>query len=201
MLPTAIVAGGSFASALPSATSLDLEQRRQILHAAREAATNGYIARALEHFERDPSPIGRRPTGDRDWPTGLVGSVTHKGTLVLVAIASKAKFHAVGIDLERHLPHELRAIAADVAPEGLPPELPSDVATTIAFSAKEAAFKAQFPLTRRLLEFGDIELEWRRAAVPYSQMATKIADLCLTVDAMLVDVKWVVSSAQVIANM
>jgi 4'-phosphopantetheinyl transferase EntD len=126
--------------------------------------------------------------------------VSHKGTLVLVAVASKAKCEGIGIDLERHLPRELRAITADVVPEGLPSGVPSDVAMTIAFSAKEAAFKAQFALTGSRLQFTDVELEWGLPVLSHYRMSARIGDLRLAIDAKLVDTKWVVSSAQVVAK-
>lgn len=200
MLPIAIIEGGSFASALPPLKSLDFEQRTRIVQAVREVATNICIARAVRHFGCAQPPVGRRPTGDRDWPSGLVGSVTHKGTLILVAVAPRAECNGIGIDLERHLPRDLRPIVGDVAPEGLPSGVPAEVAMTVAFSAKEAAFKAQYPLTGKLLQFSDVELEWGAPAISHYTMSAKVAGLFLAIDAKLINTKWVVSAAQVTAK-
>jgi len=199
LLPSAAIEGGSFESALPRPHTLELEQRERLLSATREAATNQCIARAFEVLGYDASLIVRhRPTGERDWPAGLVGSVTHKGALILVAIAPSANCNGIGIDLERHISGEIEAITDDIAPEGLPRRLPRDVAATIAFSAKEAIFKAQFGLTGKPLEFRDVELDWELAELPQSRIAACLGGLRLSVGAMVVGSRWVVAAAKAI---
>jgi len=81
------------------------------------------------------------------------------GEMSVAAIARKADIPSLGIDVEpaEPLPDEIAALAVmpgDVL-EGVDPRL----ATRLLFSAKEAVYKAAFPLDRLFLEFRDIEVD------------------------------------------
>jgi 4'-phosphopantetheinyl transferase EntD len=65
------------------------------------------------------------------------------------------------VDLER-TEHDLARIETVIAPEGLPSNTDRETALALTFSAKEAFFKAQFPVTRRILAFDEVPLAWRR---------------------------------------
>jgi 4'-phosphopantetheinyl transferase EntD len=96
------------------------------------------------------------------WPAGTVGSLTHDARFALAAVASARDFRAVGIDVE---PAEL-----------LPPELLSLIVTArershlsadpcggrLLFVAKEAAYKAVYPLDRTFLEHHEVEVDLAR---------------------------------------
>lgn len=91
-------------------------------------------------MQRDRAPL---------WPMGLCGSITHSGTLCLAAVARRP-LRGLGLDLEPATPLEddlrdivLRPEERDAAP---------DLAKLI-FCAKEAAYKAQYPISRRLFDF------------------------------------------------
>lgn len=176
-------------------------QRARLLSATRATATNQCIARALEGLGYDGSAIvRRRSTGNRDWPAGVVGSVTHKGAVVLVALAPKALYDGIGIDVERHVSGELAPILDDIGLTDMPSQLPPDLAASIAFSAKEAAFKAQFPLTEKILGFRDVELDWEAVSVSHSRMVSRLTGLNLSIGVSIVGAKWVVSAAQIVAR-
>lgn len=93
------------------------------------------------------------------WPRGVAGSITHTRTCCL-AIASRSH-HGLGIDLERDEP-----LAGDLAALLLSPvervwaaaQPDPGRASMLVFSAKEAAYKAQYALSRRMLEFDAIEI-------------------------------------------
>jgi 4'-phosphopantetheinyl transferase EntD len=73
-------------------------------------------------------------------------------------VAHESEFAAVGIDAEglRPLPVGVRRLVVRPAELcGLPPEICWDA---VAFSAKEAVFKAWFPLTGTWLDFLDVQL-------------------------------------------
>jgi 4'-phosphopantetheinyl transferase EntD len=111
-------------------------------------------------------PAGAIPRGrDRDplWPSGIVGSITHCTGYRAAAVAQSRHIQGIGIDAE---PNErldrdiLRVIAIEkefAELECLPGACCWD---RLLFSAKESVFKAWFPLTRRWLDFYDVNVKF-----------------------------------------
>ncbi|WP_419956886.1 4'-phosphopantetheinyl transferase family protein [Rathayibacter iranicus] len=106
---------------------------------------------------RPPMVPGER--GEPRWPLGVVGSITHCVGYRAVAIGRGREVRAVGIDAEPNLPlpgnvyqrissDDERAAADRV--RAVHPDISSD---RLLFSAKEAVYKAWFPLARTLLDF------------------------------------------------
>lgn len=110
------------------------------------------------------------PKGDGGapvWPPGVVGSMSHDSRIAVAAVALSRGFSALGIDIE--------------PAEPLPPDLLDLVATPrereriaedpfsgrLLFAAKEATYKAVYPLDRVFLDHHDVEvsLSDRRAVV------------------------------------
>ena len=95
------------------------------------------------------------------WPQGVVGTLTHTEGLRAAAVAPADRVRSLGVDVEPHGP------LADGVLESV--ALPDEVAwvraartglgsvhwDTLLFTAKEATYKAWFPLTRRWLGFSD----------------------------------------------
>lgn len=107
-----------------------------------------------------PLPVG----ADRlpQWPEGVLGSISHAGGLCLAAVIPKAQALALGIDLEVAPPLEPALIPVIARPEELeatPPAQWPDLALRL-FSAKEAAYKAQFPATRHVFGFHGMQVTW-----------------------------------------
>jgi 4'-phosphopantetheinyl transferase EntD len=99
------------------------------------------------------------------WPAGVVGSMTHCRGYRAAAVARASELRGVGIDAEPHaaLPDAaLELVARDeerarlLALADARPELHWD---RILFCAKEAVYKAWFPLTRRWLDFDEVSTE------------------------------------------
>jgi 4'-phosphopantetheinyl transferase EntD len=108
-------------------------------------------------------PAGER--GEPLWPREVVGSITHCNGLRAAAVARAHDAAALGIDAEpdaplraalrRRVAHERELAAAASRGTGNAAGVCVD---RLLFSAKEAVYKAWFPLTRRPLGFLDVEL-------------------------------------------
>jgi 4'-phosphopantetheinyl transferase EntD len=96
------------------------------------------------------------------WPAGIVGSMSHDSRIAVATIATESDFSALGIDIE--------------PAEALPPGL-LDMVTTpqershidedpfggrLLFAAKEAVYKAVYPLDQTFLDHHDVEVNLSR---------------------------------------
>ena len=98
------------------------------------------------------------------WPAGVVGSITHDDELAVAVVASAATYAGLGIDVEPDEPlsEEVAARiwsedeASRAARSGVVPERS---AAKLVFSAKEAFYKCQFPLTHSYLGFHAVSIE------------------------------------------
>jgi 4'-phosphopantetheinyl transferase EntD len=107
------------------------------------------------------------------WPPGFVGSITHTGKLegafAAAAVARATDVQAVGLDAEQAEPlgDELMArVLTDSERRRLDAEAASEqgLLAKLVFSAKEAFYKCQYPLTLQFLGFHDVEVELDRRA-------------------------------------
>ena len=127
-----------------------------------EFVTVRHCARiAMGRLGVPPAPILKGEKGEPRWPEGLVGSLTHTQGYRGAVVGRTPAVRSVGIDAEPHdvlpagvltaisLPAERHEISA------LPDELHWD---RILFCAKEATYKAWFPLTQRWLGFEDAHI-------------------------------------------
>jgi len=159
LVPEAMVTGGSFAGWLPHPRSVEPTAREAIITSARAAAVAQCVRDLLRRVGvAEATRVGTEEGGERNWPAGFVGSLTHKGTVVLGVIASAGSVRMIGIDLERTDGDDLAAIENSIAPEGLAPGMDPATARLVSFSVKEAVFKAQYPETRRRFGFADVQL-------------------------------------------
>lgn len=100
------------------------------------------------------------------WPTGVVGSLTHCRGYRAAAIARASDFAAIGIDAERNvdLPTDVVSLIGRADElnrvRTLFPAHSGVAADRLLFSAKEAIYKAWYPLTGRWLDFLDAEVEF-----------------------------------------
>ncbi|MEJ5899190.1 4'-phosphopantetheinyl transferase family protein [Ochrobactrum teleogrylli] len=124
--------------------------RRRASGAARLAARELLIKHGRGGFA-----ILRGSSGVPIWPSGIVGSLAHDDDMAVAAVASSADFLSVGIDVEPAiaLPEDITALVkqpGDRLPEG------AADADRILFCAKEAVYKAVYPLDRVVLNYDDI---------------------------------------------
>src|SRR5918997_1656077 len=131
----------------------------------REVGTVRCCAReALAQIGVPAVPVLPDADGAPRWPVGVVGSMTHCAGYRAAVVARSRKLRSVGVDAEPHaaVPDAaLDLILRDEERARLPaladtrPDLHWD---RILFCAKEAVYKAWFPLTRRWLDFADVSI-------------------------------------------
>ena len=131
----------------------------------REFAAGRAAARAaLAQLGLPPAPIPMAPDRAPVWPQGVVGSISHDGQTCLAVVArATTGLRGLGLDIEPMDPLE-----PDLWPEICrPPELaylnrqPPEhrgLWARMLFCAKEAAYKAHYPLTRTLTDFHALEV-------------------------------------------
>ena len=164
LLPAEVASSETYADP-PDLTPLPEEApliARSVAKRRNEFVTVRYCARlALADLGVPPTPILKGDKGEPCWPDGVVGSLTHCDGFRGAVVARSTQVRSVGIDAEPHdtlpkgvldaisLPAERQELAA------LPGGLHWD---RILFCAKEATYKAWFPLTHRWLGFEDAHI-------------------------------------------
>ena len=136
-----------------------VESRRIEFAAARACARE-----AMTRLGVPPGPVIRGGRGMPVWPSGVVGTLTHTAGLRAAALAPAGRVRSLGLDVEPggplpdgvleavSLPEEAAWVRAAVGEE---PAVPWD---RVLFTAKEATYKAWYPLTRRWLGFEDAHI-------------------------------------------
>jgi 4'-phosphopantetheinyl transferase EntD len=143
-----------------SAVGRAVDKRRREFATAR-----GCAHRALGQLGEAPGPVPVGERGEPLWPAGVAGSITHCRGYRAAVVAHAAELATIGIDAEPHeaLPKGLLGDVAGAAERRLLGELAAAIPEVhwdrLLFSAKEAVYKAWFPLAERWLGFEDAELE------------------------------------------
>jgi 4'-phosphopantetheinyl transferase EntD len=130
-------------------------RRRAEFSAGRAAARQAMQMLGLpEHAV--PSAPDRAPV----WPATLVGSIAHDRQIAVAALARSADCISLGVDLEPALPldPELVETVCSLTERARLTGSEKNVLARLIFSAKEAVYKAQYPLTRLILDFGRLEV-------------------------------------------
>jgi 4'-phosphopantetheinyl transferase EntD len=153
-----------------------------VVAARRASGAARLVARnLLKNLGYPECPIRRGNARAPTWPEGIRGSLAHDSDYAVAAICRAEDFSAVGIDVE---PAEL-----------LPPELVDFIATPrerthldahwfggrMLFAAKEAVYKAVYPLDRMFLDYHDVEIDF----------ANRIATVC---NGRVVNLRWCAST-------
>ncbi|AKK03369.1 4'-phosphopantetheinyl transferase family protein [Corynebacterium epidermidicanis] len=122
---------------------------------------------ALKQLGRDAGqPILRGERGMPLWPASVSGSLTHTDGLRAAVVAPRLLVRSMGLDAEPALPLP-GDVLSSVAREGELAQLDRlkgnsvDCADRLLFCAKEATYKAWFPLTHRFLGFDQAEIDLR----------------------------------------
>jgi enterobactin synthetase component D / holo-[acyl-carrier protein] synthase len=162
LMPAAVVVVERFADP-PGAELFPVEQAalvRAVPARRREFATVRLCARAaLRQLGVEPGPMVPGAHGEPRWPDGVIGSMTHTDGYRAAAVAHQADAASIGVDAEPHMPLPDGVLETIALPEEQ--DALDDLAAThplvawdrLLFSAKEAVYKAWFPLTGSWLDF------------------------------------------------
>ena len=117
------------------------------------------------------------------WPDGFLGSISHCSGMCVALIGRRDALLGIGIDVEQAgavTPDMLDQLCVAAERDRLFAGAPAgaDVAT-LAFSAKEAFYKAYFPAVRHTLEFTDVWLDvaWTEARFSLSLTSAAAPDI------------------------
>jgi len=130
-----------------------IPKRKREFAAGRRAAREAL--RAINHAGvAIPKGADRTPV----FPEGIAGSITHNRLAALAIVAPKSQFRTLGVDIEPAQalkPQLLKAICTEQDRDMLSalPEADRLLLARCLFSAKEAVFKAQYPITRQVFGF------------------------------------------------
>jgi len=170
MIETLVPASASaeMFSDAPESTMFSIEAAavaNAVVERRREFGTVRYCARkALLKIGMPAVPI--LPDVDRTprWPVDVVGSMTHCAGYRAAVVARSRDLRSVGIDAEPHAAVRNEALDLILRDEervrlrALADARPDLHWDRILFCAKEAVYKAWFPLTRRWLDFADVSM-------------------------------------------
>lgn len=192
----------SFARSLP-------EARRATFVAGRQALRQALRDASPEIATSANAPILRTPRGAPALPDAVTGSVTHKRTVAMAAVAPRGgALQHLGLDLERRPTADdlrrpsiarriltarefatLEAFAAD--------ELAAREHTLVHFALKEAVYKAIDPFVERYVRFTEVELDLHAegaARVTLHLPETAVADVRVEAHWHVED-EWIVAAA------
>lgn len=119
---------------------------------------------ALAGLGQPPAAIRRGTGGQPLWPDGVVGAISHSHADVVALVGRRSDYRGLGVDVEeldRNLDPRIAPMIA--RPSEMPwvnPEVGLDRLVML-FSAKEAVFKALYPVDQVWFGFADAELTWR----------------------------------------
>jgi 4'-phosphopantetheinyl transferase EntD len=101
----------------------------------------------------------RGDSGEPLWPVGITGSLAHDDRVAIAAVGWQREIGTVGIDIEPAVPLRLDVLELIATPEELRKIADDPLRGKLLFAAKEAVYKACYPLDGVFLEFHDIEVD------------------------------------------
>ena len=108
--------------------------------------------RAMAALGHPPMPIPVGPGREPVWPRGLAGSIAHVGAVAAAALRAGLPL-GLDLELDEALEPELWPLICSPAELAALPVADRGRAVRRIFSAKEAVYKAQYPVTGQLIGF------------------------------------------------
>ncbi|MGH3683760.1 MAG: 4'-phosphopantetheinyl transferase family protein [Pseudonocardiaceae bacterium] len=179
ILPLGVKSAEAFDDLLPAPLFAEEEAllTRSVDKRRREFATARACARrALSELGLPPVAVLPGERGAPQWPVGVVGSMTHCGGYRAAAVAWAEDLTTIGIDAEPALPLPDGVLGLITSAEerallsGLTDTAPEVCWDRLTFCAKEAVYKAWFPVTKQWLGFTDAVVEINRDGTFIAQL-------------------------------
>lgn len=148
-----------------------VDKRRREFAAGRAAAHQ-----AMRASGQVPAPVLIGPKRAPLWPTGLVGSISHTRSIACAALARCATHLGLGLDVEEDTPLERSlwsAIATPAERDWLEAAPNPGQLGKLLFSAKEAAYKAQYCQSGRYFGFDGMDLRFDMALARFTARFTE----------------------------
>ena len=151
-----------------AAVARAVPQRRAEFTAGREAAR-----RAMAQLGLPALAIPAGPDRAPIWPDGLIGSISHTVGLCLAIVGPAEVYRALGIDIEGDAALDDALIPEICRPEerALLPRTGAGAHAKRIFSAKEAAYKAHYPMVRRIFGFHGLSVDLRQGYARFTDHA------------------------------
>jgi 4'-phosphopantetheinyl transferase EntD len=130
------------------------------LEARRASGAARIVARQLLARHGFPDcGLPKQPSGAPKWPAGIRGSLAHDARVAVAAVGMTCDVDALGIDIEpaEPLPQELLDLVA--TPRERSRICDDAYRGRLLFAAKEAVYKAVYPLDQTVLDYQDIEID------------------------------------------
>lgn len=178
-----------------SDNSRQLPERRQ----AESALARTLARERLQRHGMVGLKMERHADGFTLWPAGWVGSLAHSGGWCVAALARTAQVRCVGIDVEdparmkRALWGHIMAPAEQAAADALAADA-AQLRAAAVFSAKEAVYKAIYPLLGSAPGFQQAQLLWQSADAFRVELPpawdVQLQGCCAVFDGMLFAAVW-----------
>jgi len=138
--------------------SEEIESMRNCTNVVQDrAAAARLAAREILAQEGYPEWSLARKHGDApDWPVGWTGSISHSDDFAAAALTRRGAVECIGIDIEPAKPLPVELIETVVVAGDLAGSYSPDIVDRIIFCAKEASYKAVYPVDRRFLNFNEM---------------------------------------------
>lgn len=185
MTPDPALVAALTQSVLPSGLSVVARDPRVVpddTDPVESAALRGAIPRRLVEFQAGraaaraamiglgatPRTVLMGPDRAPVWPKGLTGSISHTASACVAVVGVRRQWAGIGVDLEGATPLE-PLLVGEVCTKseqrwlGQQPQAERGLMSKLVFSAKEAAYKAQYTLSGQLFGFEALELQVDRA--------------------------------------
>lgn len=126
-------------------------RRRQEFSQGRDCAR-----RALQRLGAPPATIAKGADRAPVWPSNIVGSISHTGSIAAALVANQHEFRGVGLDIEQR--GELEPDTARLILRPTEQQRFDAAEALLVFSIKEAIYKALYPSVGHFVDFQEMEV-------------------------------------------